>query len=82
MNVPIDLLRCPVSGQPLERAPADLVDRLRGAQREGALRNRDGEIVAQFEGGLRTIDGAWFYPLRAGIPVLLAGEAVPAATAA
>lgn len=77
MNLPVDLLRCPISGHALKSAPADLLGRLRDEQGSGVLRNRDGAFAAKFEGGLMTVDGMWFYPIRDGIPSLLAGEAVP-----
>ena len=76
MNVPLDILRCPISGQSLKNAPESTVHSLREAQRAGTLRNRDGVACAAFEDGLMSGDGARFYPIRGGIPVLLAVEAV------
>jgi uncharacterized protein YbaR (Trm112 family) len=75
MTLPVDLLRCPITGQALKPAPAELLIRLREQQGGAVLRNRDGELVAPFEDGLVTMDCAWFYPIRGGIPVLLSGEA-------
>jgi uncharacterized protein YbaR (Trm112 family) len=71
-----DLLRCPQTHQPLQPAPAELVERLRSARE--TVRNRDGEMPELFDGGLVTADGTWFYPTRGGVPVLLAGEAIAA----
>ena len=68
------LLRCPLTRQTLADAPAELAASLL-ARRE-TLRNRDGEMPALFQGGLLTADGAWFYPIREAIPVLLPGEAI------
>ena len=76
MNVPIELLRCPISGQSLKAAPESVVRSLQESQCTGVLRNRDGGACEPFEDGLLTSDGAWFYPIRTGIPVLIAGEAV------
>lgn len=76
MNVPIELLRCPISGQAMHLAPASTVERFQEAQRCGQLRTREGAGVDAFEDGLLTDDGRWFYPIRGGIPVLLAGEAI------
>ena len=76
MNVPIELLRCPISGQSLKAAPESVVRSLLEGQRAGTLRNRNGDFCEPFEGGLLTSDGAWFYPIRTGIPVLIAGDAV------
>ena len=76
MSFPIELLRCPITGQTLRPAPESMVHSRVAAQRAGTLRNRNGETPEPFEGGLLTSDGVWFYPIRTGIPVLLAGEAV------
>lgn len=76
MKVPLEILRCPISGQPLKNAPESTRQALQEAQRAGTLRNRDGAAFAAFEDGLISSDGAHFYPIRSGIPVLLAGEAV------
>jgi len=76
MSVPIELLRCPISAQTIKPAPEDLLRELQGQQQSGALRTRAGEMAEPFEGGLLTADGAWFYPIRSGIPVMLPGEAV------
>lgn len=70
----LELLRCPVTKQPLNAAPERLAESLR--KRRETLRNRDGEIPEPFESGLVTVDGAWFYPVRQTIPVLLPGEAI------
>jgi len=55
-----------------------LVRALQESQRGGALRNRGDVLAEPFEAGLVTADGAWFYPVRCGIPVMLAAEAVAA----
>lgn len=69
-----EFLRCPLTHQPLHAAPAELAERLLSARE--TRRNRDGEMPAVFDGGLLTADGAWFYPVRGGVPVLLGGEAI------
>jgi uncharacterized protein YbaR (Trm112 family) len=71
------LLCCPETRQPLAFAPMDLLDKLEAQRTSGALRNRggqpfDGPIVA----GLVRADGVLFFPVRAGIPMLIAEEAV------
>lgn len=76
MNVPMEILRCPISMQSLKNAPVSTVNALQEAQRAGTLRNRDGAVCEPFEDGLMSSDGAHFFPIRSGIPVLLAGEAV------
>jgi len=80
MSFPIDLLRCPISGQTMKSAPSDVVHELQRLQVAKTLRNHGTELVAAFDGGLLTADGAWFYPVRSGIPVMLAAEAVAAVT--
>lgn len=56
------LLRCPQSGQGLRYAtPDDLA----------------GFPDAPFEGGLVTLDGDRLYPIRNGLPHLVAEEAIP-----
>ena len=81
MSFPIELLRCPISAQTMKPAPENMVRALQERQRSGALRTRGGEIAETFEGGLLTADGAWFFPIRSGIPVMLASEAVAMAGA-
>ena len=79
MDVPVELLRCPLTGQTVTPAPENLLRELQQRQQSGALRTRGGEVAEQFEGGLLTSDGAWLYPIRSGIPVMLAGEAITTA---
>ena len=76
MDVPVELLRCPLTGQTVKHAPENVLRDLQQRQQSGTLRNRYGEIAEPFESGLLTVDGAWFYPVRSGIPVMLAGEAI------
>ena len=75
-GVPIDLLRCPISAQTLKPALENVLRDLQERQQGGELRARGGELAEPFEDGLLTADGAWFYPIRSGIVVLLADEAV------
>ena len=76
MSVPIELLRCPISGQTLKATPQFVVYELQELQRAGALRTRGDEIAEPFEEGLITADGAWFFPIRTGIQVMLPSEAI------
>lgn len=68
------LLRCPETRQPLEPALRDLVGRLLALREAGSLRTRSGLVPEPFEDALVTLDGARTYPIRDGIPVLLADE--------
>ena len=79
MSFPIELLRCPISAQTMKAAPENVVRALQERQRAGELRTRGGELAEPFEDGLLTADEAWFFPIRSGIPVMLASEAISAA---
>lgn len=74
MNPLIDLLCCPESGQALQPAPADLIERLQASAKAGTLKNRSGEVPEAFEAALVTQDGSRIYPVRDGIPALLVQE--------
>ena len=74
----LPLLCCPLSRQPLAPAPVDLIVRLENERIAGTLRNRAGQPLAEpIAAGLVRADGALFFPVHAGIPVLVAEEAVP-----
>lgn len=75
VSFPIELLRCPISGQTIKSAPADVVHELQRLQLAGGLWNRGAQLAAAFDEGLLTADGSWFYPVRSGVPVMLAAEA-------
>lgn len=75
MIILIGLLRCPITGQAMKHAPENVVRSLQEGQRSGALRTHGGEVAEPFEDGLLSADGAWFFPIRSGIPVMLASEA-------
>jgi uncharacterized protein len=76
MNVLLDLLRCPETGQRLLPAEPSLIGRLQASAKAGTLRNQGGSIPEPFESALVTLDGSRVYPVRDGIPVLLVGEAL------
>lgn len=71
------LLRCPETRQRLMVASAELIAELEALRIAESLRDRAGNPVAEsFEGGLLRADGALFFPIRDGIPVLIAAEAI------
>lgn len=73
----LPLLRCPLSRQPLAFAPPALLARLETARAAGTLRNRAGQPLAgPIDAGLVRADGALFFPVRSGIPLLVAEESV------
>jgi uncharacterized protein YbaR (Trm112 family) len=74
----LEILVCPDSRQAVREAPAALVDRVNAAIRAGRLSSRGGDPVREsIEGGLVREDGAWLYPVREGIPIMLIDEAIP-----
>ena len=71
------LLRCPETRQPLTVAAPELIARLESLRAAGNLRHRAGNSYpGSIESGLVTADGAFFYPIRDGIPVMITGEAI------
>ena len=74
----LDILVCPESKQPVRPADDALVERLNAAIERGEVANRGGEPVSEpVDGGLVRDDGAWLYPVRDEIPVMLIDEAIP-----
>ena len=73
----LSMLICPGTKQPLRVATAEEVAKVNRAIAAGTARNRGGALVATPVGeGLVTADGAAFYPVLEGIPILLTAEAV------
>ncbi len=76
----LSILACPENHMPLKNAGSSLLEKLNNEAVAGRLKNRDGRAVeAPLEGGLVRDDGAIFYPVRQGIPVMLVEEAIPLA---
>lgn len=76
----LSLLRCPRTGGELRPAGAEELEGYNDGVREGSLSTAAGRKLTQtMEGALVSECGLWLYPVREGIPVLLAGEAVPLA---
>lgn len=72
------ILACPVTHQPLREATAEELARVNAAIAAGEATNVGGEPVNEpLEAGLGREDGTLVYPIRDGIPVLLADEALP-----
>jgi uncharacterized protein YbaR (Trm112 family) len=73
----LPLLCCPETRQPLAIAPVELVARLEALRAAEALKNRGGKAVTEPIGeGLLRADGAVFYPVSGGIPLLVLEEGV------
>lgn len=74
------MLVCPTSRLPLREATASELELANAAIEQGSTRNRGGSPVSgSLSAALATTDGAWLYPVQEGIPILLSGEAIPAA---
>ena len=73
----LDIICCPVTRLPLEILDAARLDTLNAAIANGTVRNAGDEAVADpLEEGLISRDGRLVYPVRDGIPVLLAEESI------
>jgi uncharacterized protein YbaR (Trm112 family) len=71
------LLRCPETRQPLTVATPELIARLESLRAANKLRDRSGNPYSgSIESGLVTADGAYFYPIRDKIPVMITAEAI------
>lgn len=73
----LDILCCPETRGALKMADEALVASLNEAISAGTLKNIAGEKISEkMEEALVAEDGSRAYPVREGIPVLLADEAV------
>ena len=73
----VAILACPETHQPVHVADEATVSRLNDAIAAGTVKNRDGEAVSEaIQTGLIREDGAYLYPVRDDIPVMLIGEAI------
>ena len=73
----LQIIRCPITGQPLQLAGQALIDQLREKSRDGKLFSHKGIAIGQdFESGLIDQSQAFFYRIQDGIPSLLPDEAI------
>jgi len=74
----LELIRCPLDGQPLSMAPTELIERINREIAQQSVRDRaDGRVTEALDEGLITADGTRLYPVRGGIPTLVANSAIP-----
>lgn len=74
----LDVLVCPEDQTALSLADDTLIAKLNEAISAGQVESRNGQPVHDpLDGGLVRQDGTLLYPIIDGIPVLLAGEAIP-----
>ena len=73
----LDIVCCPETRGALKIAAAERLAALNSAIAAGSLKNIAGELVSEpLTEALETEDGSRVYPVREGIPVLLADEAI------
>jgi uncharacterized protein YbaR (Trm112 family) len=73
----LELLRCPVTRQPVAVLPKDRLRALNAAAAAGTLHYADGRAVTgSIDAALVTEDGTRAYAVRDGIPVMLAEECI------
>ena len=76
----VAILACPETHQPVQVADEATLTKVNAAIAAGTVKNRDGESVGEpIQVGLVREDGAYLYPVRDDIPVMLIGEAIPLA---
>jgi uncharacterized protein YbaR (Trm112 family) len=72
----LSILRCPETGGVLRSATSVELERINGAIRNSAIRNRSGEIVfGPLDDSLICDSAGLCYPVRDGLPIMLVGEA-------
>lgn len=76
----LEILVCPENHSPVHVADDALVAQVNAAVDAGTLQNRAGNPVeTNIDGGLVRDDGAYLYPIRDDIPIMLIDEAIPLA---
>jgi uncharacterized protein YbaR (Trm112 family) len=74
----IAIIRCPVTRQSLRLAEETTIAKINQAIEAGTLQDQLGRVVKEpLSDGLVRQDGKVLYPVRDGIPVMLADEGIP-----
>ncbi len=77
-SLPVEFLRCPVTGQGVVFGTPELLATMIARQRAGGLRDESGQLVAGTLSGLLVrADGLMAYAILDDIPVLLPGSGIP-----
>ncbi len=74
----IRVARCPIDGTRLVLAEKTVVQQQNRSIVAQQTRDRlDQKVTQEIEGGLVNESKTWLYPIRSGIPTLMADEAIP-----
>lgn len=72
------VLRCPITHDPLRRAPIELMERLQAQARRGVLFNKLGRTISEVSTqGLVNASNTWFYQTTDAISQLMPDDAIP-----
>jgi uncharacterized protein YbaR (Trm112 family) len=73
----LDILVCPENKTSVTAIDDELIAKINSAIGNGSVKNRGGEAVSDpIDGGLLREDGAYVYPIRDDIPIMLVDEAL------
>ena len=74
----LEILACPEDKTPVTLADDEVVKKANAAIEARTLKNRAGTVVeGKIDGGLVREDGAYMYPIRDDIPIMLIDEGIP-----
>jgi len=74
----LEILACPEDKTPVTLADDEVVKKANAAIEARTLKNREGTVVeGKIDGALVREDGAYMYPIRDDIPIMLIDEGIP-----
>lgn len=74
----LEILACPENKTPVRLADDALIAKANVAIEARTLKNRAGAAIeSRIDGGLIREDGAYMYPIRDDIPIMLIDEGIP-----